>query len=73
MIKFMANTESGIHLLGLGLSAMNLTKLKGGKPIDMDLRSMGIKLKICIFYGETEEKMAADLQDLIGPDTEIRA
>lgn len=71
MIKFRASTDDGF-ILGFGLSEENVKRLKQGKPILIDLDEMGIHGgKLTIFYGKTEAKMARELSEMIGPDTEI--
>lgn len=61
------------HLVILGLSHMNLAKLKEGKPIDIDGTEVGLPagFRIIIFSGETEQKMAREMESLIGPDTKV--
>jgi hypothetical protein len=61
------------HLVILGLSHMNLARLKEGKPIDIDATDVGLPegTRIMIFSGETEQSMARELQALIGPDTKV--
>jgi hypothetical protein len=47
----------------LGLSAANIRKLQEDKPILLDLAVLGLpSQKVMIFTGETEAKMAAELQ-----------
>ncbi|HEV8364582.1 MAG TPA: hypothetical protein VGQ52_13790 [Gemmatimonadaceae bacterium] len=49
-------------VLMFGLSAMNLDQLKKGRPIDIDLRHLGLdRGRVVIFYGETEQSMLAEL------------
>ena len=42
MIKFSAKSKTGHQLLGIGLSATDLMKLKSGEPIIFDLASAHI-------------------------------
>lgn len=77
MLKMHAGgeTEDGkpFSLIILGLSHMNLARLKEGKPIDIDGTEVGLPagFRILIFSGETEQKMAHELGSLIGPDTKV--
>lgn len=52
MVKFTGERD-GKHLVGFGLSAGNLEKLREGKPILVDLSEMipGCKMEVLIFYG----------------------
>lgn len=61
------------HLILLGLSHGNLRLLKEGKPIDMDGTEIGLPegTRIFIFSGETEQAMARELAEFIGPETEV--
>jgi hypothetical protein len=70
MVKFVASTN-GKTLIGLGLSRMNLQKLKEGKPILVDLASLNLPYdaEVMIFYGKTEQTMAKDMLPYISEDT----
>ena len=70
MIKALAKTDKG-DLIVLGLSRENIRRLKGGAPIDIDLSEMGLSGHIVIFAGETEQSMAEELAELIGPETKM--
>lgn len=50
-------------IIMFGLSAMNITKLQEGKPIRIDMGKLGIPGHVYLFYGDTEESMAADLKE----------
>ena len=69
MIKFRAG-----NLVGLGLSKMNIRKLKEGKPILVEGAELGIELDIFVMYGNTEKEMVADLHKagLIKDDTPVQ-
>ena len=54
-----------------GLSEENIKRLKQGQPIKVDLAEMGGTGSVLIFYGKTEQDMARDLADLIGPETKV--
>ena len=71
MIKFIAKVDSkGYDLLGIGLSHMNLKKLKQDKPIHINLNELGSKNigEIMIFAGETEQDMVNDMQKIFNLD-----
>ena len=72
---FIANAAlgEGETLLILGLSRRNRERLEAGQPIDLSTKTHGLaiptQLRIMIFAGDTEDSMAAQLKDLIGPTT----
>ena len=68
MITFTALADDHT-LIGLGLSEMNIQRLKEGKPI---LNKNVPGYHIMIFYGETEEDMQRELQAFIGPNTQVK-
>lgn len=49
----------------LGLSEMNLQRLREGKPIVFDARPMGYDGNIGIIYGKTEQTMLDDINNAI--------
>lgn len=63
MIKFVGEHNSK-KLVGFGLSAGNLEKLKEGRPISIDLDEMipGSGMEILIFYGETDKSLYKDIK-----------
>ena len=70
MIKAKSKVKDGKDILVLGLSELNITKLKEGHPIKIDDKRFfdGV---ILITYGKTEERIAADLSQFITKDTDI--
>ena len=66
MIKAASKTALGEHLLFLGLSGENITRLAAGEPIRVtsaDMAALGLPpMVIAIHYGRTEEDIAADLE-----------
>ena len=62
MIKAVGTTPEGHPMILLGLSAKNIEKLKEGKPILVELSELGLKGKVAIVYGETEDLLARDLE-----------
>lgn len=75
MIRFLATNEDGGTVIGLGLSRANVDRLVDGEPIQVDAASVNAPFRgqIFIFFGETEEAMAEELQrgGAIGPQTEV--
>lgn len=74
MVKFKSETASGKTLLGFGISAGNVERLKKGEPIYFELDEMGIPgVDVTIFYGETEQAMYRELKaaGAFGPETKI--
>lgn len=59
MIKATTKDANGKPVLILGLSEMNLQKLKEDMPIAFDTAAIGLpEMKIIIMYGKTEADMA---------------
>jgi hypothetical protein len=57
MIKFVVEQDKR-KLIGLGLSAENISKLQEGRPIQIMGEEITIpNMDILIFFGETEQKM----------------
>jgi hypothetical protein len=63
MIKFVRTGKDGKPLVGLGLSAANIQKLKEDKPILLDLKELGMEGQLFIFTGDTEQSMLNDLKE----------
>ena len=70
MIKALGTTPNG-PIIVFGLSAGNIKRLQDGQPIKVNMREMGIDSDLIIFAGDTEATMAAEMVDLIGPDTKV--
>lgn len=72
MIKFTAD-RAGRTLIGLGISAGNVQRLKEGKPIHIHLEELNLpwKADIMIMYGETEQALADELKEFISPETVV--
>lgn len=66
MIKFTAHGQNGRTTIGLGLSELNIQKLKEGMPINIFLFDIipNLKEEIVIFYGATEQTMKEELERL---------
>jgi len=73
MLKFHGtHKDTGKPILGLGLSELNIQKLKQGMPILIDDKTF-FDGQIIIIYGKTEDDIAkGDLKDFITPETPIR-
>lgn len=61
MIKAVATDKDGVKLFVFGLSDGNIERLREGKPILVELAPLGGEGRVAIFWGETEEAMAADI------------
>ena len=74
MIKMGGTTKSGRKLVILGLSEMNLVRLREKKPLVVHGVEVGVPelemLVIC--WGETEDALTKELGSLIGPETTVR-
>ena len=64
MIKFVSAGINGVPLIGLGISAMNVRKLKDKQPILVHGKDRGRPEigDIMIFYGKDEKDMANQLR-----------
>jgi len=63
MIKFTAKTGDGRDLIMIGLSELNIEKLKQGMPIAIEGKDLGMPtLMVSIFYGKTEKDMYNELK-----------
>ena len=71
MIKAKATLRGDRPLYILGLSALNLAKLREGRPMVIQLEDMGGSGEVVIMFGETEGDIARELADLIGPETQV--
>lgn len=70
MVKFLIQSD-GKKIIGLGLSATNMSLLKNNKPIFINGNDMHLNIDIFIFYGENEIKMREMLEPYFNEDTEI--
>lgn len=69
MLRAVAVNEDGNNVLLLGLSSINIQLIKAGAPILIELEELGLKGKVVIFHGHTEQDIMRLVSDLIGPDT----
>lgn len=63
MLKMKVSYPDGRPLFVLGLSEMNLRKLRDGDPILVKLATLGGTDDVLIYAGATEKSMMKDLQD----------
>lgn len=71
MLKLTYQATPGITSYAFGLSKRNIQLLKQGRPINVDLAPMGGTGSVMIFYGKTEQDMARDLAEFVGPETKV--
>lgn len=75
MFKAFATDKQGKPLYILGLTATNVERMNAGDPVLVDLSELNkVGLhpgRVIIYTGESEQAMAADLGDFVGPDTRI--
>lgn len=65
-------TKNGepVKFVVLGLSHMNLERLKAGQPIKFDGAELDLPgVEFIIFSGETEQTMAREFAEMVGPTT----
>lgn len=73
MIKFTATTPDNRKLLGLGLSHVNLDRLRDNQPIRFKGEAVGLDgVDVLIFAGKTEESMAKELDPAITAQAQAR-
>lgn len=76
MLKMIGKGKRGdqdIDLIVFGLSQGNLDRLKEGRPITFPGEQIGLaNVEFIIFSGETEQSMARELADLVGPETNVK-
>ena len=75
MLKMVGEATRGsrpIRLVVLGLSHQNLARLKAHQPIAFPGEDVGLPdMEFVIFSGETEQSMAREMADLVGPNTNV--
>lgn len=73
MLKMAAKGQKGgkpLQIVVLGLSHVNLDRLKAGEPIVVNAAELGLPdTEIFIFSGRDEMTMAREVEELIGPST----
>lgn len=70
MIKFTMG-----KVVGLGLSRRNCEKLLDKQPIRVALKDLNLDtdIEILLLAGETEQQIASDLREFIGPQTKVHS
>jgi hypothetical protein len=64
VIRFRAEPEGRKPIVFLGLSDMNLTRLRAGQPIRIDARdAIGLGVEVVIYHGATEVDMTRELEE----------
>ena len=76
MIKVKTTMKDGRLLIVLGLSDINVQRIKSGEPIYFDMDQLKITDEdrlggVVVMYGRDEASMTRDLQALIGPETTV--
>jgi hypothetical protein len=73
MIKFQAHRGT-TKVIGFGLSDMNIQRLREGKPIYIKGEDWDVEFDVTIFWGRTEDDIAAELEKhgMVDKNTVIR-
>lgn len=72
MIKFKIASAEGGHIIGLGITAENVKRLKRGQPIYVDMGPLGYSgLKVLVFFGQDEGALYDAVRPMIGPNTKV--
>lgn len=71
MIKAKLTLIDGRPAYLFGLSTKNIEKLQQRMPIRIALEDMGGAGEVYIMWGDTEDAIARELHELIGPDTVV--
>lgn len=75
MVRCQATGKDGRPVFVFGLTRENITRLTNGEPIKLDLDAFGLTgppLTIYLTFGETEEAIARELSEFIGPQTQVQ-
>lgn len=59
-----ARLSDGTFLFGI--DAENVKRLKGGKPLNLDLRQLGGTEQVVVIYGETMQEIVDELEKATG-------
>jgi len=65
MVKATSKDAAGRITYLFGLSALNLQRLREGKPISFELEPLGGSGHVYIMFGETEELIVEELQGIL--------
>lgn len=76
MLKMGGRGETGgkpTEMMIIGLSYRNLAELKKGHPIRCKASDFGCtgNIEVLIFSGATEQAMAREMVELVGPETDV--
>jgi hypothetical protein len=75
MLKMIAtDPRTGRNILVIGLSFGNLDKFKsmpGDTFIKIKGEEVGLSVDVILFSGETEQSMARQMSQFVGPDTKV--
>jgi hypothetical protein len=71
MIKLSGVQGDGRPIIILGLSEMNVTKLREKMPIHINADELGFPGEIVIILGDTEDSLAKELHELISERTRV--
>ena len=75
MLRMQGEGKNGRQVFVFGLARENIERLTHGEPIQIALDAFGLTGPPCTLYlafGETEEALAVEFQDLIGPQTRVQ-
>lgn len=64
-------TDRSRKQLYLGLSGECVTRLVGGEALTADMRSLGVQVELCLFYGRTSDDLTAQLRERGLPVPEV--
>jgi hypothetical protein len=65
--------DKPVELMIIGLSHRNLDELRKGHPIKCSGSDFGLggNIEVIIFSGDTEQSMALEFAELVGPETQV--
>lgn len=73
MIKAVCHGEKGRKIALLGITDMNIARMREGKPIQIHGEEMGLgNLEIWIITGKDEAALQEMFKPVIGPETVVR-
>jgi hypothetical protein len=73
MIKLAGTTTNGRKLVVLGITEMNVTRLREGKPIHIHAEDVNLPgVEIVITLGKDDATLNEQFAPLIGPETTVR-
>ncbi|RPJ39493.1 MAG: hypothetical protein EHM35_02285 [Planctomycetaceae bacterium] len=74
MIKAAGISKDGRHFVLIGLSNMNISRLREGKPLHIFGAELGTSHDIIIAWGNTEDDITKELRPYFGrdPDRQVK-